>query len=87
MTAAVTPAHVAAAVQTVAAIAEAIPALGSVPSGHLYAQVMPSGVSLAAYERCIEILKNADLVAESNHLLTWVGPKWHVTHCIEVPPP
>lgn len=63
-----------ATIQTVAAIAEAIRDLGSVPSGHLYAQVM-GHMSIDQYSQIIVLLKKAGLVTESGHLLTWVGPK------------
>jgi hypothetical protein len=61
------------AITIVAAIAEAIRELGSIPSGHLYAQLM-GRLDLAAYTKIINTLKNAGLVAEQNDLLTWVGP-------------
>lgn len=61
------------AVAVVAVLAETIRELGSVPSGHLYAQVM-SHMSLDTYNSAIGVLKSADLVKESNHLLTWIGP-------------
>jgi hypothetical protein len=60
-------------VQIIAALAEAIRGLGSVPSGHLYAYVM-GGMSFPQYSRAIEVLKGADLVKEDGHVLTWVGP-------------
>lgn len=61
-------------VQVIKAIADAIRELGSVPSGHLYAQLMGK-MSLECYERIIGILKNTGLVNENNHLLIWVEPK------------
>ena len=54
------------------AVADAIRELGEVPSGHLYAHLM-SKLSLEQYEQVIGILKQAGLITESNHLLTWVG--------------
>ena len=66
--------QVTAAIQQVAAVAEAIRELGSVPNGHLYASVM-GHLSLEQYDRIIELLKRAELVAEQNHELRWVGPK------------
>jgi hypothetical protein len=69
-----TKSQAAAAVTAVAAVAEAIRSLGSIPSGQLYAQVM-SYLTIEAYNRIIEILKRADLVAEENHVLRWVGPE------------
>ena len=53
-------------------VADAIRELGEVPSGHLYAHLM-SKLSLEQYEQVIGILKQAGLITESNHLLTWVG--------------
>jgi hypothetical protein len=72
----ITPRQVSAAFAQTAAIAEAIRELGEVPSGHLYAQVC-GRMELAAYERIIGTLKNAGLVAESGHLLKWIGPTFH----------
>jgi hypothetical protein len=63
-----------AAVATVAAVAEAIRGLGQVPSGELYANVCGT-LSLQQYEQIIALLKRADLVSESGHMLSWVGPK------------
>jgi hypothetical protein len=56
------------------AIAEAIRTVGSVPSGHLYAQVM-SRISLDSYQAIIRMLKGAGLVRESCNELTWIGPR------------
>lgn len=53
-----------------AILAEAIEALGEVPSGHLYARMM-GHMDLETYQAVITQLKRAGLVAESNHLLTW----------------
>jgi hypothetical protein len=60
-------------IQIIAALAEAIRGLGSVPSGHLYAYVM-GGMTFPQYSRAIEVLKGADLVKEEGHVLSWVGP-------------
>ena len=54
------------------AVADAIRELGEIPSGHLYAHLM-SKLSLEQYEQVIGVLKQAGLITESNHLLTWVG--------------
>jgi hypothetical protein len=56
-----------------AAVAEAIARLGSVPSGVLYAQVC-GAMDLSAYNSVIALLKRAGLVAEKGHVLTWSGP-------------
>lgn len=62
-----------AALQCVAALAEAIQSLGSVPSGHLYIQVM-GVLTMDQYNGAIGLLKRAGLVTEAGHVLTWVGP-------------
>jgi hypothetical protein len=64
-----------AGVQAVLVVSEAIRELGEVPSGHLYAQLMPAGISLETFGRIVGILRNAGLVEERGHLLRWVGPK------------
>lgn len=61
-------------IQIVAAVGQAIADLGSVPSGHLYAHMM-GHMDLESFNNVIGMLKKAKLVEESNHLLTWVGPK------------
>jgi hypothetical protein len=66
--------QVEAALGIILAVANAIQGLGEVPSGELYARMMPHGIKLDAYEKIISTLKGAGLVRESNHLLTWVGP-------------
>lgn len=65
---------VTAGIRMAAAVGEVIRDLGSIPSGHLYAQLM-GRMSLDTYNSLIGILKKANLVEEKNHLLTWVGPK------------
>lgn len=63
-----------AAVAIARAVAEAIRELGSVPSGHLYAQLM-GHMSLEIYERVIDTLVKTGLVRKDrSHLLTWIGP-------------
>lgn len=61
-----------AALSAVMALGEAIKDLGSVPSGHLYSQVM-GHMSLDNYNAAIGLLKRAGAVKEENHLLTWIG--------------
>ena len=61
-----------AAVAVVVAIGETIKDLGSVPSGHLYAQLM-GRMSLETYNKVIALLVKTGAVKEENHLLTWVG--------------
>lgn len=72
---AITRKQVEAAFAITAAYAEAIRALKEVPSGVLYAQLMPSGISLEGHQKIIDTLKRAGLVSESNHLLRWIGPE------------
>lgn len=54
------------------AIAAAIKDLGSVPSGHLYANVA-GHMGLSQYTQIINLLKAGKMITESNHVLTWVG--------------
>ena len=54
------------------AIADTIRELGSVPSGHLYAQLCGK-MTLETYQSIIRTLCNTGLVKESGHLLTWNG--------------
>lgn len=63
-----------ATVETLVALFEAIRELGSVPNGVLYAQVMGT-ISLRDYERAIDLLKGAQLVTESGHVLTCSAPR------------
>jgi hypothetical protein len=62
-----------AAFQIVAAVAEAVRELGTVPPGVLYANLMGK-LDLAGFEKIVGILKGAQLVSESGHQLTWIGP-------------
>lgn len=65
--------QVKAALEIVKAVAEAIRELGSVPSGHLYAQLM-GHMSLERYNKVIDTLVRTGLVRkEPSHLLVWVG--------------
>lgn len=65
--------QVTAGIRIAAVVGEAIKDLGSVPSGHLYAHLM-GHMDLDTYNKCIAVLKQAELVKEENNLLTWVGP-------------
>jgi hypothetical protein len=58
-------------------VAETIRDLGQVPSGHLYAGLMGT-ITLDQYQTIIGILKEAGVVEECNHLLTYTGPKGSV---------
>lgn len=55
------------------ALGSAIKEAGSIPSGHLYAMVMPV-LSLQDYQQALAILKDQQLVREEpSHLLVWIG--------------
>lgn len=56
-----------------AVVAVAVRELKQVPSGHLYARVMEH-LDLPSYEKIIDILKSAGLVAEDNFMLKWIAP-------------
>lgn len=62
------------ALEIVTTIAECIRELGSVPNGHLYALVTPY-MSLDQYNKVLATLKGANLIEETNHVLTWTGPQ------------
>lgn len=62
-----------AAEEMVIAIGNAIKELGSVSSGHLYAELMGK-MSLREYEKIISILKDAKVIKKVNYLLIWTGP-------------
>lgn len=66
-------AEVTKAIMVASVVGDAIRELGSVPSGHLYANLM-GHMDLDTYNGCIKILKQADLVEERNNVLRWVGP-------------
>lgn len=61
-----------AALQVIAAVADAIRELKEVPSGHLYAHLM-GRMSLESYNKIISILKDAGMITERNHVLRWIG--------------
>lgn len=46
---------------------------GRVPNGEMYARVM-GHVSLEVYQKCLDILKNTNLIKEENNVLIWIGP-------------
>ena len=65
-------------VEVIHAIAEAIrdatQAVGGTPSGHLYAALMTTGMTLDFYQDCLGVLKRAGLFKEDpSHFLRWVG--------------
>lgn len=62
-----------AALKVLMAVAETIRECGEAPAGTLYAGLM-NHVDIHGFEAIIRTLKNAGLVKESGHLLTWIGP-------------
>ena len=66
-------AKIKAALDAVRTVADAIREQKRVPSGKLYAIVMPH-LSLEFYEKIIGTLKRAGLVREENFELIWVEP-------------
>lgn len=67
--------QVAAALQIVIAVGEAIQEMGRVPSGHLYATLM-GVLTLEQYERAIDLLVQAGSVRrERSEELVWIGPR------------
>jgi hypothetical protein len=66
----VSKAELAAGIESIKAIAEAIRDLESVPSGHLYARLM-TFASLESYETVITMLVKAEVIRKENDLLIW----------------
>ena len=64
--------QVKALIVVIQALGEAIRELKSVPSGHLYSQVMGK-MDIDNFQYCIGMLKKAGKVKEENFLLSWVG--------------
>lgn len=63
-----------AALAMVAAVAETIRKVKTVPSGELYARLI-GRLSLDEYNKLIGILKGAGLVEERSFELKWIGPE------------
>ena len=61
-----------AAVQIMKAVAESIKEAGSIPSGHLYAQLMGK-MSLGSYEKMIDAMRRMGVIQIEDHLITYVG--------------
>jgi hypothetical protein len=59
------------------AVADVIRAEGEMPSGELYAVLMPK-ISIETYQKLIRTLVSAELIRETNHLLVWIGPTTEV---------
>jgi hypothetical protein len=61
-----------AALATVVAVGEAIKALGRIPSGELYVQLM-SRMSLEVYNKVIAMLTKVGAIKVENHEIIWIG--------------
>lgn len=66
--------EVTSAIMVVAAVVETVKEIGSIPSGHLYAQLM-GRMNLETYEGIINTAKRCNLLKEENNVLTYCGPK------------
>jgi hypothetical protein len=64
--------QIAGATSILIAIAETIRELKRIPSGHLYALLMPR-MTHAQYEEAIGILERAGVVRKIDHELAWIG--------------
>jgi DNA-binding IclR family transcriptional regulator len=64
--------EVQAALEALAALAEAIQVAGSVPSGEIYAHAGCPGI--ASWERMLGLLERSGLIRRDGHLLVWIGP-------------
>lgn len=69
----ITKQQIAATLNVVMAVAEAVRELKQVPSGHLYATLCDK-LTLEDYNAVVATLKGAGLVTERHHTLTWTGP-------------
>jgi hypothetical protein len=65
-------AQVLATIRLLAAVGEAIKEQSPVPTGVLYAAVMPM-FSRHTFQIILDILKNAQLIEERNNQLRWIG--------------
>ena len=65
--------EVKAVLELVRTVADLIRELESIPSGELYARLMPYGIGLATYQGLIETLVRAGVIENRGHLLTWVA--------------
>lgn len=61
-----------AAVQIMKAVAEAIKEAGSIPSGHLYSQLMGK-MSLGSYEKMIAMMQRMGIIKVDDHFISYVG--------------
>lgn len=59
-------------ITAVKAYADAIKELKEIPSGELYAQLMPLGMKLETHEKILSLLVNAKLISINNHLIKWI---------------
>lgn len=75
MSTAFTKDQVQAALQLAVAVGDTIRKLGSVPAGHLYAQLMGK-MDMAGFQALMSMLEEAGLITyDEHHLISWVGPR------------
>lgn len=66
-----TATQVSQALTIIRTVADAIREAGSIPSGHLYAMLMPYGCTLSSYEKIVSILVESGRVEKTANVLTW----------------
>lgn len=54
------------------AIADTIKELSPIPSGHLYAALLGTQMTLDTYQQIISALEQAGKIKVTNHLITWI---------------
>lgn len=68
--------RIAAAVGILTGIADVIREKREVPAGHLYAAMMPHGITHEHFERIIGTLERTKLIERTPaHLIRWTGPE------------
>lgn len=70
--AAITAEKVSAALDIVRIVADCIKELGAVPSGHLYARLMPH-MTFGTYAMILDVLTHGGLIKIENNVITWIG--------------
>lgn len=64
-----------AAIKAMHIVCEAIREAKEIPSGHLYAALMPHGCTLTMYEAIIGVVTRSGVVEKKGDLLVWKGAK------------
>ena len=58
--------------QVIKLVGDTIKDAGQIPSGHLYAMLMPSGCTLEQFNMLIAVFKEAGKVREEKNVLYWI---------------